>query len=467
EKNQTIEPELVTSWLIDNGFERVDAVDIPGQFAQRGGIIDIFAPVTSSSASSLGKKAAGDTQPLRIEFFGDCIESIRTIDLDSQRSTDQVESVFVVPPSGHEDLTETETLINLLPEDTIIILEEPTEIAEVSETFLSRVDDPKGLYPWQAVYKAMSRFTQIEIARFASEDSSITLDVTSAQEFEHKGGEIWKSNKAVIEELLKKTQGPEKKEVLLFCENTAEVKRITEIIEDTAGKLPPNLKLPLGFIRQGFIINSLNTIVVAHHEIFGQHATRRRIRKIRATTPVESLVDLQKGDYVVHISYGIGKFVGIDTITKNESVSEYLTIEYAAKALIHVPVHKIHLVQKYIGSLPKRPKLSTLGSKKWENQKRKVAEGVQELAEELLEIQAKRESLGGFAFAEDTIWQKEFEESFLYQETADQLTCVDQLKNDMTQPRPMDRLLCGDVGYGKTELAMRTAFKAIESGKQV
>ena len=467
EKNQTIEPELVTSWLIDNGFERVDAVDIPGQFAQRGGIIDIFAPVTSSSASSLGKKAAGDTQPLRIEFFGDCIESIRTIDLDSQRSTDQVESVFVVPPSGHEDLTETETLINLLPEDTIIILEEPTEIAEVSETFLSRVNDPKGLYPWQAVYKAMSRFTQIEIARFASGAGSITLDVTSAQEFEHKGGEIWKSNKAVIEELLKKTQGPEKKEVLLFCENTAEVKRITEIIEDTAGKLPPNLKLPLGFIRQGFIINSLNTIVVAHHEIFGQHATRRRIRKIRATTPVESLVDLQKGDYVVHISYGIGKFIGIDTITKNESVSEYLTIEYAAKALIHVPVHKIHLVQKYIGSLPKRPKLSTLGSKKWENQKRKVAEGVQELAEELLEIQAKRESLGGFAFAEDTIWQKEFEESFLYQETADQLTCVDQLKNDMTQPRPMDRLLCGDVGYGKTELAMRTAFKAIESGKQV
>ena len=132
-----------------------------------------------------------------------------------------------------------------------------------------------------------------------------------------------------------------------------------------------------------------------------------------------------------------------------------------------MPVHKIHLVQKYIGSLPKRPKLSVLGSKKWENQKRKVAEGVQELAEELLEVQAKRESLGGFAFAEDTIWQKEFEESFLYQETADQLTCIEQLKNDMIQPRPMDRLLCGDVGYGKTELAMRTAFKAIESGKQV
>lgn len=465
--NQTIEPELVVTWLIDNGFERVDAVDLAGHFAQRGGIIDIFAPVTGGDVSSLGKKNLQFAHPIRIEFFGDSIESIRTIDLDTQRSFEKIENAFIVPTSNHENLTETENLINLLPKNTIIIFEEPTEIADVSDTFLSRVDDPKGLYPWEAIYKAMSGFTQLEICRFSGGDDSIALEVTSAQQFEYKGGEMWKSNRAVIEELLEQTGPPLNKEVILFCENTAEIKRVTEIITDIAGSVPAKLKLQLGFIRQGFIVNSLNTIVVSHHEIFGQHTTRRRIRKIRSTTPVESLIDLQKGDYVVHISYGIGKFIGIENIAKNESKSEYLTIEYAGKSLIHVPVHKIHLIQKYIGSLPKRPRLSILGSKKWENQKKKVAEGVQELAEELLEIQARRQSLGGFAFGEDTIWQKEFEGSFLYQETADQLTSIEQFKKDMMEPKPMDRLICGDVGYGKTEIAMRAAFKAIESGKQV
>ncbi|MCK4959774.1 MAG: DEAD/DEAH box helicase, partial [Planctomycetes bacterium] len=182
---------------------------------------------------------------------------------------------------------------------------------------------------------------------------------------------------------------------------------------------------------------------------------------------VSSLVDLQRGDYVVHLSYGVGKFLGIKTMEKNNSVSEYLTVEYADKILIHVPVSNISLVQKYIGALPKRPKLSKIGTKKWENQKDKVAKGVQELAAELLEVQAKRENLGGYAFSADSTWQREFEESFLYQETPDQLTAIKEIKADMTGTVPMDRLLCGDVGYGKTEVAMRAAFKAIEAGKQV
>lgn len=467
--NETVEPELIVTWLYDNGFERVDSVDIPGQFAQRGGIIDIFAPITSDGSQTLGETSVGQDRPIRLEFFGDNIESIRLVDLDTQRSDDNIESAFIIPPASQENLTETEMLINLLPADTIIIMEEPIEIAEVSQTYLSRVDDQDGLYLWQQVHEAINSFVTLEISMFAGGDAkdSVTLDVSSAQQFEHKGTEMWKSSKAVIDQLLEETQPPHNKNVILYCENSAEAKRITEIIEESFGKVPKNFRLPIGFIRQGFILDSLNTIVISHHEIFGQYAARRRIRKIRSVSPVESLIDLQKGDIVVHISYGIGKFIGIETIQKNESVNEYLKLEYAGKVFIHVPVHNIHLVQKYIGSLPKRPNLSTIGTKKWERQKQKVAEGVEELAAELLEIQAKRENLGGFAFGPDTVWQKEFDGSFLYQETADQITSIDQIKRDMAEARPMDRLLCGDVGYGKTELAMRAAFKAVDSGKQV
>lgn len=466
EVNQTIEPELVVGWLNDNGFERVDSVDLPGQFAQRGGIIDIFAPVTTETAKGIGLTATRDAEAARIEFFGDTIESIRRIDLDTQRSNEQIETISIIAPQGHEKLEQTELFVNLLPADTIIILAEPTDIADVSDVFLHRVDDPRGLYPFSAIYKAMQKFTLLEISRFAGADTAdhISLEVGSAQQFEHKAGSIWKSSKAVLEELLQESK---QRDVCLYCENSAEVKRITEIICETHDKVPDNFKLPIGFIKQGFIVNSLNTIVISHHEIFGQYSVRRRIRTIRSASPVESMLDLKKGDYVVHISYGIGRFKGIRTMEKNESFSEYLTIEYADKILIYVPVSSITLVQKYIGSAPKRPPLSKIGTKKWERQKEKVARGVQELAAELLEMQAKRQKLGGHAFGEDTLWQKEFEESFLYQETPDQITVADQIKNDMKRTVPMDRLLCGDVGYGKTELAMRAVFKAVESGKQV
>ncbi len=183
--------------------------------------------------------------------------------------------------------------------------------------------------------------------------------------------------------------------------------------------------------------------------------------------PVDTLTDLNTGDIVVHASYGIGKFSGIKTIEEKGGISEYLTIEYADSVKIQVSVRNIALVQKYIGTSPKRPKLSKVGSKKWQKQKQKVAQSVQDLAAELLEVQARRQSMGGIAFGADSTWQTEFEESFPYQETADQITVAEQIKADMQQPFAMDRLLCGDVGYGKTEIAMRAAFKAVENGKQV
>jgi transcription-repair coupling factor (superfamily II helicase) len=468
EASKPTSPEELVAWLADNAFERVDRVDLPGQFAQRGGIVDIYAPMVGRRvmAAKTGGQAQS-SQAVRVEFFGDVVESMRTIDLDTQRSSEHLHRIDLIPPVTSKLGGETGLFINLLPADTIVILEEPADIQEVARVFLDRVENPAGLYSWHTIHEAMGRFTQLHICRFAGvdKDQFLKLDVKSAQQFEHKAGPLWAGNKAAIDELLQ--QAAEGKDVLLYCETAAEVKRITEIVGETHKEIPSNFSMPLGFIHQGFIINSLNTIVVSHHEIFGQYAVRRRIRAVRTTSAVETFLDLEPGDYVVHISHGIGKFRGIKTFEKNGSLSEYLSIEYADKAMIHVPVQNIAFVQKYVGTMQRRPRLSTIGSKKWLHQKEKVEKAVEDLASELIEIQARRHAIGGIAFGPDSTWHKEFEESFLYQETPDQITASEQIKADMQQPVPMDRLLCGDVGYGKTELAMRAAFKAVENGKQV
>ena len=291
------------------------------------------------------------------------------------------------------------------------------------------------------------------------------LDVKSIQQFERKATSLWAGHKAALEELLQRTK--EGSKVFFFCESPAEVQRVTEIVKEIGGDLPHNFQLPLGYVHQGFVVESLHIIVVSHHELFGQYALRRRERPARATAPVDTLADLQPGEYVVHVSYGIGKFLGTETIEEKGGKAEYLTIEYADSVKIQVAVQNIALVQKYIGTSPKRPTLSKVGSKRWQKQKEKVAESVRDLAAELLEVQAKRQAIGGIAYGEDSNWQMEFEESFPYQETPDQLGAIREIKADMQEPIAMDRLLCGDVGYGKTELAMRAAFKAVENGKQV
>ncbi|MHC4112690.1 MAG: CarD family transcriptional regulator, partial [Planctomycetota bacterium] len=213
---------------------------------------------------------------------------------------------------------------------------------------------------------------------------------------------------------------------LLYGE--AEIKRVGEIIKEINKNIPANFKLLLGFIHQGFVINSLNTIVISHHELFGQFVLRRRRRPARATSPVDTLSDLQPGDYVVHASYGIGKFIEVHTIQEKGGKSEYLTIGYANGLKIHVSVSNIALVQKYIGTSPKRPKLSKVGSKRWQKQKEKVAASVRDLAVELLEVQAKRQATGGIEYGEDSSWQAEFEQSFPYQDTPDQTTAAEQIK---------------------------------------
>ena len=469
EVDKDLSPEHVVEWLVENGFERTERVDLPGQFSRRGGIVDIYAPLINDKVP-LDKKPDAtlqDAEAVRIDFFGDTIESIREINLDTQRSSNQIRSLRIVSAVCGGSAEQRELLVDALPKDTIIVFEEPGEIEEVAKVFLDRAEDPSRLYSWADIHDAASAFTQLHICRFATgePDDFVKVDIRSVQQFQHKATSVWAGHKAALEELVQEAKRG--KEVRLYCESSAEIKRVGEIVQDITEKVPARLKMLLGFIHQGFVVNSLDTIVISHHELFGQYALRRRRKPARATSPVDTLSDLQEGDYVVHASYGIGRFAGVQSIQENGGTNEYLTIEYADKAKIQVSVRNIALVQKYIGTSPTRPKLSKVGSKRWLKQKEKVENSVRDLASDLLEIQANRQAAGGIAFGEDSNWQVEFEESFPYQETPDQTTAAGQIKADMQQAIVMDRLLCGDVGYGKTELAMRAAFKAIENGKQV
>ena len=302
---------------------------------------------------------------------------------------------------------------------------------------MARVEHPERLFGWSDIYKAAQQFTQFHIVRFAADQPSeyLRLDVKSIQQFERKAiSSMWAGHKAALEELVE--QAKQRKMVCFYCESPAESQRVSEIVKEINTDIPGNFKLLLGFVHQGFVIDSLDMIVVSHHELFGQFALRRAQRPMRAAAPIDSLSDLQAGDYVVHASYGIGKFLGIETIPLDTDrggqdkagKGEYLTIEYADNVKIQVSVQNIALVQKYIGTSPSRPKLSKVGSKRWQKQKEKVAQSVRDLAAELLEVQAKRQATGGFAFGKDSNWQMEFEEAFPYQETPDQITAAEKSK---------------------------------------
>jgi transcription-repair coupling factor (superfamily II helicase) len=483
----TADPETIIEWLVANSFERVDAVDLPGQFARRGGIIDIYAPLASGAVqktedrrqrtenvdqpSSVVRPQSSGSQAVRIEFFGDTIESIRRIDLDSQRSTEEFERLSVMSATCGSLPEQRELFPRILPAETIIVFEELTDVEEVANVYLARAEDATRLYAWSDIHDATAQFAQLHVSRFGAgrpegqTHNVVSLQVKSIQQFERKATSLWAGHKAALEELIQHTK--KGCHVTLYCDSPAEIQRVGEIIREIDGHIPDRFELQPGYVHQGFVVESLKTIVVSHHELFGQYTLRRRERPIRATAPVDTLADLQEGDYVVHASYGIGKFLGVESIQEKNGRAEYLTIEYANHVKIQVSVQNIALVQKYIGTSPKRPTLSKVGSKRWQKQKEKVAQSVRDLAAELLEVQARRQAMGGIAYEPDTNWQMEFEESFPYQETPDQLAAVREIKADMEEPVAMDRLLCGDVGYGKTELAMRAAFKVVESGRQV
>jgi transcription-repair coupling factor (superfamily II helicase) len=510
---QELEPEKLIVWLSDHGYNRLEQVEVPGDFAVRGGIIDVYLP---------GEHAQSGEQvglPVRIDFFGDQVESIKIFDLDSLGSKANLQAVQIVDLKGQLDSDDTTHLFSYLKPETIIALWAPLEIAEQAKSYLDRLPEiVKGIYPLGAVLKNAERFTRIELSQFdqgtntmpsfvaGKEVPHIRLPVQSLQKFETEA-------KKAIAELAELSTTHD---VVVFCENDGESSRLAELMDSEQPGLRSRIEMASGYLHRGFVwgeegseegerstlnaqrstfkqeeadranLTSLERsklnverwklatspgnrpiALLGHHEIFHRYEQRRRTNKVIASRPVDSFLDLKTGDYVVHVAHGIARFMGMHQITKDSKVEEYLTLRFADNATLHVPAARINLIQKYVGGFQGHPTLSRLGSGAWEKQKAKVGEAVMDMAAELLEVQAARDAEQGTPYPPDTEWQREFEAEFPYEPTVDQITAADDIKQDMQKHRPMDRLLCGDVGYGKTEMAMRAAFKAMEFGKQV
>jgi len=451
-------------WLIDHNFQRVDQVDMIGEFAARGGIIDIYAPGTiTNSATASETTSTVTSQPVRVEFFGDEIESIRFFDLDTQRSVKSVERISITGCRKVQDIQNNTHLFEYLPRNCLVVLEETTEIVEVGRIFLERTGDAQDIekspynYNVESIMKLAQNFDLLHVNRFACQTGIDTfdLDSQSVQRFEGQ----------TTQGLAELVDLANDNHIYFFCESGAQQQWIQEILQSK--ELPPKLHLPVGLIHHGFNLPQHKLYLVSHHKIFAQHQQHRRIHKVKSIQAIDTFSDLEKGDLVVHVHHGIGRFRGMKILDKDGRKEEFLTLEFAKRALVHVPASQIHLVHKYVGCKAGRHKLARLGSATWERQKTKVTEAVEAMAAELIEIQAIRQTTTGITYPPDTIWQREFEQSFLYQDTDDQVIANTDIKTDMQNSAPMDRLLCGDVGYGKTELAIRGVFKAVEHGKQV
>jgi transcription-repair coupling factor (superfamily II helicase) len=471
-KGQTLPVEKLIVWLAEHGYNRLDQVEVPGDFAVRGGIVDLYIPGEFAQAGDL----VGLT--VRIDFFDDNIESIRRFDLNTLGSGEAIESITIPDIKGALPETgESTSLFSYLAPDTIVALWQPLEIAEQAKSYFDRLPDVKGIYPLAAILNLIGQFTRIELSQFeqgaiavpslvGKETPHVTLPVRSLQRFETEA-------KKAIAELAELATTHR---VTVYCENAGEKKRFCELLEQSAPGLSTKIEVPIGYLHRGFVweftsqssvLSPQSLALLGHHELFHRYEQRRRVTRTIASRPVDSFLDLKVGDYVVHVAHGIAKFTGIQTLTKEGQSEEYLTLRFAEQAALHVPASRINLIQKYVGGFQGHPKLSRLGSGVWEKQKAKVSEAVMDLAAELIEVQAARNAEQGTAYPPDTDWQREFEAEFPYEPTEDQVTSNEEIKGDMCRARPMDRLICGDVGYGKTELAMRAAFKAVEFGRQV
>ncbi|MFD2115471.1 transcription-repair coupling factor [Paenibacillus yanchengensis] len=503
------------------GYERTDRVEAKGEFSVRGGIVDIY-PLISSVA-------------YRMEWFGDEIDSIRSFDPIDQRSQEQLQELVVTPCQEiiadaprreaaasqashmlehqldkmtdrtakerlrseigneidklkeHTHFTEIykyiallyperQTLIDYMPEDTLLIFEEPTRLLETSKQF--ERDEAEWATHLLATGKSLPQFAlarntdqvfyqrpfqTVFLSLFLRQVAHIQpqniLNMTSRtmQSFHGQMNVL----KAEMERWNKVGNT-----IIMLASNQERMERIRRVLDDYDIETPIFAE---GNLQQGFELPSSQLVVITEGEIFTQkqRKARRVEQKVDNAERIKSHTELKVGDYVVHQNHGIGKYVGIGTLEIGGIHRDYLHIVYAGGDKLSVPIDQVDLIQKYVGSEEKEPKVSKLGGSDWVKAKKKARASVQDIADDLIKLYAERQAAVGYSFGKDTSYQQEFEAMFPYEETRDQLRAIEEIKQDMELARPMDRLLCGDVGYGKTEVAIRAAFKATMDGKQV
>jgi transcription-repair coupling factor (superfamily II helicase) len=470
---ETVDVDEMARWLVDHGYKRVDAVELPGEFSRRGGILDVFSPDAEN--------------PYRLELFGDEVEALRSFSTATQRSLGDLQEAIVLGQTARRPsaTAPAAALTDHLPPGSWVALVEPGDLREQAKFFLDSVADIVGLFSSNGVFSLLLNFPNVSISNMPrpSVEATVHLRVESVERFSGNVSRVRDELDAIA---------PDDR-VLIACSNDAEVHRLQQVLE--AGKLASahRLRLVTGAVRAGFRLVEAGVVVLGSHELFhreqatagpkgtGAVLPRRRIE----SRAIDSFLELNEGDLVVHVVHGIAIFRGMTMLDQTgpghnravqpESLApsgghpqeEHLLLEFRDGVMLYVPISKIDLVQKYVGGSKAEPELSKLGGTAWGKKKERVELAVRDLAADMVQIQAIRASQPGFAFPVDSEWMKEFEASFPYQETPDQLTAVAEIKGDLEKARPMDRLLCGDVGYGKTELAIRAAFKIVDSGKQV
>ncbi|HJX69955.1 MAG TPA: transcription-repair coupling factor, partial [Dehalococcoidia bacterium] len=455
--------ELLARWS-SMGYQRENLVEVPGTMSQRGGILDIYPP--------------NSELPARIEFCGNEIDSIRLFDPQSQRSLKPVESITLVP-AQEAAWPNTDTIIDYLPPNSLLILDEPRDIEasigelDVQASELRQSQREKGELPEDSPLpyltypelraKLESVKQRLTLTRWSTENNVLWLVFALAPSY---GGQL----KLFLSEVKRLLQ--EGRRVIITSHQAS---RLSELLREEnifASPLsyiehpPPagSLALVQGSLSEGWVMGE-DSVLLTDAEIFG-FVKQRRLIKPRPVHRKRFLPELSPGDYAVHVEHGIARFAGMTKLRLDEVEREYLTLEYAAGDRLYVPTDQADCVSCYIGS-GEPPALSRLGTQEWTRIKQRVEESAREMAQELLTIYAAREVIPGFTFSPDTPWQQDLEASFPYIETLDQMEAVRQVKEDMEKSKPMDRLVCGDVGYGKTEVALRAAFKTVMDGKQV
>lgn len=437
-----IDDTALRHWLAEAGFHATTAVQLPGEFSQRGGILDIFSPDQPS--------------PIRIELFDDEIESIRRFDPASQRSIEPLRTVEIAAVGGGRE--SLGPLSDYLPSDTIVVLVDPADCKKSAESLFARLADTAQFIAFDDLLKTFAgrRIATAATLGETTGDVCVDLRTTSVESFV---GAIDQTRSRV-------DSIAAGYDVFVVGDTPADGERLTELLADTDACRSGRLHLAVAGLSGGFRLTDAEVLVLTGAELFHRSPIRRGRSRSRGK-PIDSLTQLEPGDLVVHLSYGIGLYRGLKHIEKNGQQQEHLAIEFDEGTTIYVPASRIGLVQRYVGGGGSRPRLAKIGGQAWGKARKAAESAVTDMASELLELQAQRASKVGIAFDADNHWQHQFDASFPYVPTRDQVTAIDASKDDMERPRPMDRLICGDVGYGKTEVAMRAAFKAVVSGYQV
>ena len=455
----TVPPHSLIGRLVSTGFEHVEFVERPGDLALRGGILDVFPFV-------------GD-YPIRLEYFGDEVDSIREFDIHTQRSVSRLTQARLVPNLDMSTVGGRGPLSDYLPDDLILVLVDGGESLEQADALFQKwrqafegldggdVAPPHFWYmDREACERTLSGFRRLITGSFSLEKGELAVRVGAVPQPAFNG-----SLGLLRKRLLTNSRSGVRTSIL--CDSRGQESRLKELLQDDLERL--DVDLTVESLHAGFEHSDLGVAVYTDHQIFNRYhrPTARRQRGRFGGISLRELQQLTPGDFVVHIDYGIGRFAGMDHVEVRGRTQEAVRLVYHNGDVLFVNLGALHKLHKYKGKEGHQPALTKLGSGQWEKKKARTKRRVKDIARDLIKLYAKRKQSTGHPFQYDSVWQRELEASFEFEDTPDQAAAADSVKRDMELPQPMDRLVCGDVGFGKTEVAVRAAFKAVQDGKQV